>query len=111
MKIAIIIFAILGCIAVVKTFVIFVINLFLYVTFEKTNYSSITRDTMLYIHNDGCVVLPTIRYSTGFSDGSWPTITISWFKWSYAIMWHVKSEHEESLYAEVRRQMNEENES
>lgn len=101
---------IIGIIALVWLGLLLFFNIALYIAFsfnKETKYIAITRETCITpIDYEGWYIIPTISFYFEFKNTSYPSVTFRWIKWEFYILYHLKTEEEEELEAEVRRQLN-----
>lgn len=73
--------------------------------FNDTEWTSIQRDTNIYnTEFYEWYILPTISFSIDFNDKTYPSFQITWLKWIFNLSYHFKTEEEEEIEAEVRKQ-------
>lgn len=111
MKIAIIVLAIIGIIAIIWFVSILIMNIVVYILFRYSNddnHISVQRDTSLYTNvEDKFIALPSVSIWNEFGNKRYITIEISWLKYIFIISYHFKTAEDEEIEAEVRRKIKE----
>lgn len=102
---------IIGIIAIVWISVLLIAHIILYIVskfaYNSTELNSVTRDTNIYgTPFNEWYIIPTISFHIEFNSKTYPTFTITWLKWMFDISYHFKTEREEEIEAEVRKQFN-----
>lgn len=101
---------IIGIIAVIWIGLLLFFHIVLYIAFcfsEETKYTSVQRDISLYgTQFDEWYIIPTISFHLEFKDKSYPSFNIIWLKWNFNVSYHLKTEEEEDIEAEVRQKLN-----
>lgn len=96
---------IFGWIFIAWFVILFLYHLVIYVLFnfsEDSNYVSITRESWIgstEMYNWYIFPAISIRF------GKWSYVELYWLKWSYCLTYRIKTEDEEELEAEVRREI------
>lgn len=101
---------IIGIIAVIWIGLLLFFHIALYIAFifsEETKYTSVARDISLYgTQFNEWYIIPTISFHLEFKNNSYPSFSIIWLKWQFYMSYHLKTEKEEDIEAEVREKLN-----
>lgn len=105
-KIIEIILIIIACITILRSIIIFIINIGIALFDKNQTYVGVTRTIAFYKRpEDECYVIPTFYVYKEFDNKKYPTLCILWLDWIYSIQYHIKTSKEEGIEAEVREEM------
>lgn len=103
------ILSIIGIIAIIWFLCVHIANIALYIVYKVTNgltYTALVRAIAIYNTTDGeWYIIPAVSF---YNDNGFFNLTISFIKWNFIIEYHFRTEEEETLYYQAKRELDEE---
>lgn len=104
---------VIAWIAIVWWILVLFYSIVVYIIYTWNNdskFTCVTRDIDIYkTDTDTIYFIPTVGFRFSLPNHSYPTIELIWLCWIMCISYHIKTNHELDIEAEVRRTLNKEN--